>query len=148
MAQVVGAELELEAVPGQGAGRGHDAGVVDQQIKAAVTLGQGVGGGGDTGQIGQIQAEAIEGTVRTGRALLGQVGQELGPGRRRLLGRAAGQHHSGPVGRQGASCFQTQPAVGPGHQGQATALVRNRRSGPGTGAGWDRGDRNGGVHGA
>jgi len=60
VAQVIGAELELETVPGQGAGRGHHPGVVDQQIQAAVELGQGVGGG-DAGQIGQIEAVAIEG---------------------------------------------------------------------------------------
>lgn len=36
MAQVIGAELQLEAVGGAGLFRPHDAGVVDQQIDLVV----------------------------------------------------------------------------------------------------------------
>jgi hypothetical protein len=83
VAEVVGAELQLEAVRRRAVRRGHHAGVVDEHVDVAI---EAFGEGTHRGQIGEVQ-----------RANLGVAAQ---PGRRGLAlgGVADGEHdvRSGP----------------------------------------------------
>ncbi|KAF0653596.1 TetR family transcriptional regulator [Cyanobium sp. Copco_Reservoir_LC18] len=124
VAQVVGAELELETLAGEGPGRRHHAGVVDQQVEAAVALGDGDGGGGHAGQIGQIQGHQVEGAGGGGG------GEQLLAGQLRPGEGTAGQQHGGAPGRQRPGRLQAQATVGPGDQGDAAGLVRDVGDGP------------------
>ena len=95
MAQVVGAELALEAVGGRLAGRGHDPCVVDQQVKPVGA--QPVGELSHRGQVTQVELRDNDigvrgcGTdVRRGRLPLFQVPDghdHLCPGSRQLARR-------------------------------------------------------------
>jgi hypothetical protein len=84
--QVVGAELQLEPVPGGLPGREHHPGVVDQQVDPGVLGPQFAGGGADGIQAGQV--EGLDRDVRAG----GGAG-DAGGGALALLGVPHGQHH-------------------------------------------------------
>lgn len=86
VAEVVGAELALEAVGGGGVGAGHDAGVehehVDGEAFGALPGGDGVGGGADGGEGVEVEEEGAGGEGGVGGGEGGAGGVEGGLGAR------------------------------------------------------------------
>ncbi len=125
MAQVVGAELELETVAAEGPGQPHHTGVVDQQIEPSVALTQFVAGPEHRAEVSEVEVEQIH------RATSGGGGEQLLAGPLALGGGAAAENHRGTPGQQGAGALQAQTTAGAGDQHQATGLVGDVGSGPG-----------------
>ncbi|CAL2069196.1 hypothetical protein GPN2_20966 [Streptomyces murinus] len=118
VAEVVGAELQLEAVPG-GLLRGvHHAGVVDQQVEAVEAGPQRRRRGPDGVERGQVQRLHGHVAGHAGRSLLA------------LLDVAHGEHHGSPALGERLGGLVPQSGVGPGHHGHSPALVRNIRRRP------------------
>ena len=117
VAQVIDAELALEAIAGEAAGQAHHPGVVDQQIEAAVAVLQLAARGTHGGQVGQIKLQQVD------RGPIPGSGQQLLPGQFSPLQRPASQDHRGPLGQQRPGCFQAEAAVSAGDQRQPTPLV-------------------------
>ena len=109
VAEVVGAELQLEAVGGAAQRRHHHAGVVDQQVDLAVPAG---GELADRGEAGEVE-----------RADLGLAGHRRGGGLA-LVGRAHGEHDVGAGARERRRCGAADAAVGAGHDHVAAGHVR------------------------
>jgi hypothetical protein len=110
VAEVVGAELQLEAVRGARQRRRHDAGVVDQQAELAPPVG---GEGADRLETGQVEP-----------ADLGRPGHRRG-GRLALVGVAHGQDHARAGRRQRLGRRAADAAVGAGHDHAAAGQVRD-----------------------
>ena len=124
VAEVVGAELALEAVLGGGLRHRHDPGVVHEDVERLEL-------------VGEAARRTRAPRPATGGRALRTSG--VGPGglrlhrleRRRRLGRvAARQQHPGALGGQRLGRAQAQPAVGAGDHDRAARLVRDVRSGP------------------
>ena len=60
VAEVVGAELRLEAVDGGALRAGHHPGVADEHVEHRVVLQEAVGEGADAGQVGQVELAQVE----------------------------------------------------------------------------------------
>jgi hypothetical protein len=121
--EVVGAELQLEAVGRRPTGRVHDTGVVDQQVDPPVATAESLGR--DPDRIERRQIEMLE--------------LELGPRHRCgdvVEGGAApvevahGHHHGGAVSGQPAGGLEPQPGVGAGHDRDPAPLVGDVGLGP------------------
>ena len=85
VAEMIGTELQFEAVGGLAIGRPHQPGVVDEQVKPVVGGQDPVGRGADGLQRGQVKPHDRDGGLRHRRRQPGQ--RVLGP-----AGVAAGQH--------------------------------------------------------
>jgi hypothetical protein len=118
---MVGPELKLEAIGGAPARRGHDAGVVHEQVDAV---------GPGMRPFGESPHRVEAGEVELGHLALRTRGKHLdgAPGLLTLGHVATRQHCSPPC--ELTRGHQTQAAVGAGHHGQASALIRNLISGP------------------
>ncbi|PXY18707.1 hypothetical protein BA062_34430 [Prauserella flavalba] len=96
MPEVVGPELQLEAVSRAGEGRDHNAGVVDQQIDG---FGEVLGERPHRGEIGEVELPDVD------------VAGDRGGGLAALAGIAHGEHHTGPLGGQRSGGGASDPAV-------------------------------------
>src|ERR687891_2109081 len=105
VAEVVGPELELEAVGGPAAWRRHDAGVVDQQVEAVVRRVEALGEGANRIELAEVELLELE----------------LGPGRRApdgvaralALRHAAAREHDARTGpSELPRRDEAEPAVG------------------------------------
>ena len=118
VAQVVGAELGLEAVLGAALGDVHDAGVVDEQVQVAVP---GVGELAYGGEVGQVEPADLHAAVhRRGCGFA-------------ALGVPYGEDDVGARGGQGRGGGESEAAVGAGHDGGAAGLVGDVGGVPGLG---------------
>ena len=121
VAEVIGAELHLEAVHGLAAGQRHHPGVVDQAVQDFVLRQERRGEGAHRGEAREV--ERHRGDVRA-RA----VGAEALDRRAGLLGVAAGDQHARAVARELAGRLVAEPAVAAGHDqglaGEVRDLVR------------------------
>jgi hypothetical protein len=124
VAEVVGAELHLEAVGREGARDRHDPGVVHQQVQGGVALAEGVGEGAHGGEAREVQGERLH-RIRRGRE-----GGDLLLGGARLLGIAAGQHHAGAAPRERPRGLEPEPAVRSRHDRHAPVERRHVVRGP------------------
>jgi hypothetical protein len=125
MAQIIGAELQLEPILGfDPPGRQHHAGIVHQQVQRTVFGREGGREPRDGGQAGQIQIGVADGGAGVGRANAAQS-------RLPLCVAAAGEHHAGAGACQSERGFIAQPAGGAGNDGQAAGLGRDVADGPG-----------------
>src|SRR5205085_12398385 len=123
VAEVVGADLELESVGGLAPGRRHHPRVVDQEIEAVV------GGAKALGERPhRIQAAEIE--LLQLHAALGRDRLDLAPGGLAFLHVPAGDHHPGALAGQLAGRDQAHSAVGAGDDRGAARLVGNLLGGP------------------
>lgn len=124
MAQVIGAELHLEAVGRLAARDGHDPGVVDEEVEpVGVRLAPQPGELIDRGEVGQVEAAYLERS-------LGRLGPDLCRGGLALGDVAHSKGDLGPVGRQGQRGLEAEPGVGPRHDGPAPPLVGDICRGP------------------
>ena len=118
VAQVVGAELQLEAVLGVALRRVHHAGVVDQQVDAVVVGAQLLGG--LAGGLQRCQVEFLQRDVGIRGAPLNQ---QCG-----ILAFVEVAHREDDVralfGQRGCG-LEAEAGVGAGDDGDATGLVRN-----------------------
>jgi hypothetical protein len=130
VAQVVGAELELEALGGHPPFRqAHHPGVVDQHIQSVVA-GQDVVGQPVNGvQVGQIEGHHLD--PRHGGG--GQDALMRGPA---ALGVAAGQQHGGALGGQLEGGVVADAGVGAGDEHGPSGLVGDVGGGPSSWHGW------------
>ncbi len=118
VAQVVGAELQLEAVLGGRLRRVHHAGVVDQQVDAVVVGAQLLRGGADDSS--EVRSSSCSATSAPGAA-----GGDAGGGVLALVEVAHGEHHVGAVRGEGLGGLEAQAGVGAGDDGDAPGLVGN-----------------------
>ena len=124
MTEVVGAQLHLEAIGGLTPRDRHDAGVVDEQVEAlGVGLPPQPGELIDRGEVGQVEAAYLQGSLRS-------AGADLLRGGLTLAGVADGQGHLRPMGREGQRRLESQPRIGPGHDGPAARLRGHVGRGP------------------
>jgi hypothetical protein len=123
MPEVVGAELQLEAVRGQSARRRHHARVVDQQVEPVVPAAIALGERPDRVEAGQVEILQLQGRTWHG-------GLDLTPSGLAPRQVAARQHHLRAGAGQRASRREAEPAVRPGDHGDAAALVGNLLRGP------------------
>jgi hypothetical protein len=115
VAQVVGAELQLEAVRRPAVRDVHDPGVGDQDVEAS---GPALGEGPHRGQVGQVQPPHLDVPGEPGGGAL-------------TAGRVAhGQHDAGTGGGECPGGLQAQAAVGPGDHRGAAGLRRDVGGGP------------------
>ncbi|GAB4000831.1 hypothetical protein GCM10029992_34170 [Glycomyces albus] len=113
MPQVVGGELRLVSLRAEPAGRGHDPGVVDQDIDPAAEVG---GEGCHRVQVEQIEVADLE--IGAGM----RVGD--GGGGRAGLGLVADGHdHVRALGGERPRGSQAEAVAGPGDQDAAPGLV-------------------------
>ena len=122
-AQVVDAELELEAVSGRGVRRVAHPGVVDQQIDPVMSGAQLLGSGPDRGQRTHVEM------------LNSEVGPRIGfadPGCRVLtpLDAAHGEHDRGSTPREHPGGVEADAGVSAGDDSHPAALRRHRLLGP------------------
>ena len=115
VAEVVGADLQLEAVLCARLGRGHDAGVVDQDVEVAVPA---LGELPDRREVGEVEPAHRDGTPHVGRGLLAPGGVAHGEGHARA---GAGELAGGDP---------ADPAVGAGHDHGAPVEVGQVGCGP------------------
>lgn len=118
MAQVVGAELHLEAVCCGLSGCIHHPGVVDQQVDALVVRLQLCRGGAHRRQRGQVKL----------LKLYFGAGGGLGDACRRLLALvevAHSQHHVCTMGGKRCGGLESKSGAGPRDDGGPAGLVRN-----------------------
>jgi hypothetical protein len=123
VAQVVGAELQLEPVFGGRLRWVHHAGVVDQQVDAVV-VGPKLFCGNANG-LQRRQVEFLQGHVDVGTALADQRDGVLA-----LVEVAHRQHDVCALGGECGRGLVAEPGVGAGDDGDATVLVGNVRSCP------------------
>ena len=123
VAEVVGAELHLEAVLGALLGDGHDAGVVDEDVEVALPR---VGEGVDGGEVGEVEPAhlglAVDGGG--GRLALGDV--------------ADGEHDARAGAAELASGGEADAAVGAGDDEGASIEAGKILCGPFGGGGHAR----------
>lgn len=117
VSEVVGAELQLEAIFGLAPGRHHHAGVVDQQVDP---VGEPVSGGGceipDRGKARQVEPDRVD----FGSRGIGPNPIERFAGPVHVpTGHQHGRTGAGQIGRD----FEAEAAVGPGDHGRSAALV-------------------------
>jgi hypothetical protein len=106
------------------AGRGAAAGVVEEEIHAAMALDACVEQGPHRRLVGDVGRDRVERPTQPG-ALLGHRGQVAGP--------AAGQDHRPAVGGQGEGGGGPDAAAGPGDDRDPERVVGHRSS-----SGWWR----------
>jgi len=118
VAEVVGAELQLEAIPCLPPRRRHHARVVDQQIQALVVApgAKARGEGRHRRQVGEVQCGRLE--ARTRRPLLDRALRLRGLG-----AVAACEHDARAVARKLPRGSQPEAAVGPGDDRGAPPLI-------------------------
>ena len=114
--EMVGPELQLEAVAGPVVGGHHDPGVVDEQIDPGVAVGDLAGRRADGRQRGQVQGHALG-------AGAGLGGGDLAGGDPGLVQVPAGQHDPGAVPGQLTGNLVAEAGVGPGDDGDAAGLI-------------------------
>ena len=118
MAQVIGPELHLEAVPGVLERRRHDPGVVKQDIQLRVMILDALGKVPHRGQVRQVQLHQVEVQFRVPRP-------ETLDGRMAFLAVAARHDDVGAPAGQHARALQPEPTVGAGDQHCSAGEVRN-----------------------
>ena len=123
VAQMIGAELQFEAILGGRLRRHHHACVVDQQIDRIVTRAKLVGGGPDGVERGQVELLDRHAGARGGPG--DQVGRGLA-----LLEIADGEHDMRALRGECRRGLVAEAGVGAGDDGGATGLVGNVGSGP------------------
>jgi hypothetical protein len=118
VAEVVGAELQLEAVGGRLLRGVHHAGVVDQKVDARV-------GGAQVGRRGpdRVQGGQVEG-------LDGDVAGDAGGCLLALLDVADGQDHRRPARGEHPGGLEAEPGVGAGHDRHPAVLIGDVLLGP------------------
>ena len=118
MTEVVGAELQLEAIHGGLLRRVHHAGVVDQQVDTRVGRGQFRAGGAHRCQRAQIQLVHHDHRAR---------GQLPDPVRCGIsLGGVANRHHHGrAAGGENAGVVVAETGIGAGDDRNTAALIGN-----------------------
>ena len=118
MAEVIGSELELEAVLGLAPRWSHHTGVVDQHVERAGARRHRRGRSRDRTEVGEVEIDDLEARVRMG-------GGDLGAGLRRLRGVAAGHQHSRAGAGQRLRRLQSEAAVRAGDEERPAGLVGN-----------------------
>ena len=116
VAQVVGAELHLEAVRRDPAGNRHDAGVVDQHVQTAVGCRKGLCEAADRSQVRQIERKHL----KAGR---GDDAFDLPGGLLPFLRIPHSQHDVRALRRQYLGGLESETAVGPGDHGHFAGQV-------------------------
>ena len=121
--EVVGAELQLEAIGGQRAGRRHDPGVANEQVQPAGASGDIHRCGLDTRQRGEVQRHQLGRGTRDLEADPSQGGL-------RPLRVTAGHQHPRALAGQLQRGVEPDPGVGAGHEGGSSGLVWQVCGGP------------------
>ncbi len=129
VAQVIGAELGLEAVRRLAERRRHDAGVGDDQVERLAGRDQGVGAGAYAGQGRQVELRQLQPAAVRG------LGADLGRGGLRLLQVARRADDLGAMGGEGASRLDAEARGHAGHQDALAAQVDARQHVVGGGGG-------------
>jgi hypothetical protein len=127
VAEVVGAELQLEPVRGAAVRGGHHPGVVDEQVQRRHVGRQPGGEAGDAAQVGEVEHADVHPAAR--HPAQHMVGRLLTP-----PGVPAGHHHPGTGRGQRLARGQPDAGVGPGHHGRASRQVGQAGGVPGVGA--------------
>ena len=113
VAEMVGAELELESVGGEAAfGQGHYAGVVDEQVEAAVRRKEGFRGGADGGKAGEVELGDLD--LRRGGVIFGNQGEDAVTGGLRFGQIAAREDDGGSGAGEFEGGVKADAAVGSG----------------------------------
>ena len=117
MAQVVGAELGLEAVGGLALRAGHDAGVGDDDIERLAGRHQRVGAGAHAGQRGQVELDQLQAAAVLGGRLRAPSVAAL------ALSVARRADHLGAVRGQRPGRLHAEPGRDAGHQDALAAEI-------------------------
>ena len=120
VAEVVGAELELEPVGGPAPGHRHHAGVVEQHVDPVGLVPEPVGERRDRRQVGQVERPHAEPLPDVGEPL-----HQPGPAGLPALGAAARHHDGGAVPGEHRRGLQPEPAVGAGDDDDAAVERRD-----------------------
>jgi hypothetical protein len=123
VAEVVHAELHLEALGGLPLGNHHQPGVVDEEVEAGVPAADLVRGARHGVEIGEVDLEQPD--VRTGMERPDPLESGLA-----ALPTARTEEHLRPALGEHARVVPADPAVGPRDEGHASALVRDVALGP------------------
>lgn len=118
MAEVVGAELHLEAVARMPQRQEHHAGVVAEDVDAAVAFGHAVGEALDRCEIGEV--ERIDFDAGSGMKTADRIGRLRGAD-----GIAATHHDGCALGGERFRDLPAETAVGAGHDRDLAALRRD-----------------------
>ena len=110
VAEVVGRELQLDAVGAAGERHAHDTGVVDEHVDLADLVGEGA----DRGEVGEVQLRDLDVPHQGARRL------------DTALDAAAGEDHRGPRGTEGAGGLEPDPGVGAGDDEPSSVLAREQ----------------------
>ncbi len=109
MAEVVGAQLHLEAIGGVGEGGRHYAGIVDEDVDLVEPLARPRGRGADAFERAEIDRDRIKLRAR-------HRGADRGHGFVKLGLITPRHHHVSALGRHRARGFLPKPRIGPGDE--------------------------------